>query len=521
MGEELLNFYRHKLKREYKIAFISTFIISLLIHIYKFTNTLPNHDSVYNYYDDQNILGLGRWALSLACGISSYYDLPWVIGLLSCVFIALTVVVIIAVLNIKNPVLIILTGALIAASPSITETFFFEFTADGYMIAMLLAALSVYFSRIDEKRISRWILSGICICVSCGIYQAYVSFALILAICYFINELLQNSFDKKLCLKWILRQIITYAVALAAYYAIWKLLLHITGTSAKNYQGISRLGSVSLGLLINGLKKSFKTTIMYFLQWNVLQYGFSLYSVLNIIFVPVFALGIIFSCIKSGILHRKWALGLLILCLIAIAPFAGIWHFTSEHVIYRPMMLQSLALLFVLCAQLYEKWARPKAKNLVCLFLIVIAFNEGILANISYFYMNLCYERTYADGLEMMIAIHDMQDKYDFDRIAVVGNRVYDVRWENIDSETGKMNPSGNIHFFNEVLEQNFLYDADHTVFFLKTTFGLDIKRVKSKELKRITKLKEVQAMDCWPSGDSMTVIDNTLVLKLSDYNEY
>ena len=40
------------LDKNVKMAFLSTTIIGLLIHIYKFTNTLPNHDSVYNYYSD-------------------------------------------------------------------------------------------------------------------------------------------------------------------------------------------------------------------------------------------------------------------------------------------------------------------------------------------------------------------------------------------------------------------------------------------------------------------------------------
>ena len=197
MGEGLLLFYRTKLKKEYKFAFFATFLIAILIHLYKFANTLPNHDSVYNYYSDQNILGSGRWALSMACGISSYYDLPWVIGLISCVFIALTVVVIVALFKMKNPVLIGLTGALIASSPATTETFFFLFTADGYMISMFLAALAVYWTRIEESRKSRWIFSGICICVSCGIYQAYVSFALVLAVCYFMDALLDNRHSKE------------------------------------------------------------------------------------------------------------------------------------------------------------------------------------------------------------------------------------------------------------------------------------------------------------------------------------
>ena len=75
MSEKLVEFYRQKIKKSWKIAFVSTFIAGLLVHIYKFTNTLPNHDSVMNYYADQNILGSGRWFLSIACGISSYFEM--------------------------------------------------------------------------------------------------------------------------------------------------------------------------------------------------------------------------------------------------------------------------------------------------------------------------------------------------------------------------------------------------------------------------------------------------------------
>ena len=169
--------------------------------------------------------------------MSSYFDLPWVIGLLSCVIMALTVVVIVALFGIRNPVLIGLTGALLAASPATTETFFFLYTADGYMMAMLLAALSVYFSRIEETRRSRLVLSGICLCVSCGIYQAYVSFALLLAVCYFIDALMQNRADRQTCCAWVLRQVAIYIASLAVYYAIWKLCMRVSGISPTDYQG--------------------------------------------------------------------------------------------------------------------------------------------------------------------------------------------------------------------------------------------------------------------------------------------
>lgn len=520
MGAEILCFYRTKLKKEYKIAFISTFFITLLIHLYKFTNTLPNHDSVFNYYSDQNVLGSGRWALSLACGISSYYDLPWINGLLSCIFIALTVVVIVALFELKNPVLIGLTGALLAASPATTETFFFLFTADGYMIAMFLAALSVYFSKIGETRKTRLILSGACIAISCGIYQAYVSFALLLAVCYLIDALLQNKFREKDYLKWILHQVIIYIVSLAAYYIIWKLCMYLSGTAANNYQGISDVGHIHPGLLIGGGINSIRTTMLYFLQWDVLSHGFSLYSVLNILFLVAMAIGLLISCVKSGLWKRRLGMVLLVLCLVAIMPFAGIWHFTSDSVGYRAMMLQSLTLLFVLTAVIYERWAKPFSKNVLCLFLLLIVFNNALMANISYFYMNQCYERTYAEGVEMMVEIHNLQDAYDFDKIAVVGNRIYEVQYENIDPETGHMQISGRIHILSSLIETSLLYDSEHTTKYLKATFGLDLEPVDLAQRDALLDTEEVASMGCWPARDSIAVIDDTLVIKLSDRKE-
>ncbi len=153
MGNTFIEFFRSRVSREEKLAFLSAFIAGLLVHIYKFSNTLPNSDSLYNFYDPQNIVASGRWLLSFACAPSSFFDLPWVTGLFSLVYISLTaaVVVVVRLLGIKDPVAVVLGGALIASYPGMTETFFYGFTADGYFLAMLLSALAVLFSAFECK----------------------------------------------------------------------------------------------------------------------------------------------------------------------------------------------------------------------------------------------------------------------------------------------------------------------------------------------------------------------------------
>lgn len=515
MGNGLLRLVKERVSKEQSLAFWGTSVLVLLIHLYKFTNTLPNHDSVYNYYSDQNILGSGRWALSMACGLSSYFDLPFVIGLFCAVYIGFTAAVIISLFQIKNPVVILLCGGLLAAAPATTETFFFLFTADGYMLAMLLSALAVWWSRIGEDRWIRHILSGLCVCVSCGIYQAYVSFALLLAVCYFLCELLKNSHPRREYFRWIWRQLVIYSLSLAAYYAIWKWMLFITETAANDYQGISSVG-LNVNTIVTGFVRSVKAVLLYFLQWNILEHGVTLYSVLSILTLVSLGLGLVMSFWKSGAFRRGWTVALAVICFLVIIPFACIWNFVSDRTGYRPMMLQALSVLFILNAVLYEQWAKPWAKDLVGLLLAIVVLQNGIMANISYFYMNLCYERTYAQSVEMVIKIHEIESTEHFEKVAVIGTRE-EYFWLSYDDEVGKVLPPGEAQLLTNLLENTLLIDDEHTVLFLNGTMGLELLPVEREEQQKLAQTDIVASMPCWPTTGSIQVIDEVLVIKLGE----
>ena len=149
-----------------------------------------------------------------------------------------------------------------------------------------------------------------------------------------------------------------------------------------------------------------------------------------------------------------------------------------------------------------------------------MVFNNALLANISYYYMNLCYERTYADGLEMMIKIHNLKDKYDFTKIAVLGNRRYELQTKNIDPQFKKLQTYGKLHSLNILQEKTLLYDSDHTTKFLQVTFGLDLKVVDLVQRNAMLDTEKVRNMGRWPAGNSMAVMRDTLVIKLSDRKE-
>lgn len=140
------------------------------------------------------------------------------------------------------------------------------------MMAMLLATLSVYFSRVGDKNVWHIIGAACCVCMACAIYQAYVSFALVLAVCYFMWELLKNKNTVKEYLYWVYKQIAIYISGLAVYFIISKVCLSFQNVQVNAYQGINTVGQVSLSLLSGGIKNTVRSLLLFFwsgMFWNM------------------------------------------------------------------------------------------------------------------------------------------------------------------------------------------------------------------------------------------------------------
>ena len=57
---EFLQYSRNKIKNTWKIAFVSAFVIGLLIHLPVMLSDIPNHDGLSSMYFDQNMITSGR-----------------------------------------------------------------------------------------------------------------------------------------------------------------------------------------------------------------------------------------------------------------------------------------------------------------------------------------------------------------------------------------------------------------------------------------------------------------------------
>lgn len=306
----------------------------------------------------------------------------------------------------ESPVLIILSSGLLVSFPAVTATFAYSYTADGYMVAMLLAALAATLSRVEDIRPDRWkrlLLSTALICLSCGIYQAYVSFAVLLVLGHGILELLEGKHRSKDFLRWLAVQALIFGVALGAYYGIWKLLLWLRDVPVTSYQGVGAIGTAALG---SAILRILRDLVILTVQWNFLERGITVYAVLNILTAAAFLLGLLLRSRHCGAGRR-----LILVPLVLAMPFGCfMWHFASNGVYYHPVMLQSAVIFFILTGTVYDRWFSGKAAGAAALLLTAVIFSNSVSANVFYDRMHLRYERDYSTAVELNTRIHLADD---------------------------------------------------------------------------------------------------------------
>lgn len=68
---------RTKIKNTWKIAFLSAFVLGILIHLPVMLSDIPNHDGLSSMYFDQNMITSRTMVSVCGCGFSSYFTIPW------------------------------------------------------------------------------------------------------------------------------------------------------------------------------------------------------------------------------------------------------------------------------------------------------------------------------------------------------------------------------------------------------------------------------------------------------------
>lgn len=510
LPEKIIGKLKKSISPQWKICFWSAIIIGLIAHFYKITNWLPNWDSLVFRYDSQNMVSMGRWFLPIASGVSSFYDLPWLTGLLAIIFHALGAVCITEVFNIKKNVTACLVGALVASFPTVASVMMYNYVADAYALSFLLATLAALFLTREKPK---YLLSVVLIALSVGIYQAYITVTIMLLLCYLIIETLRC--DTKIIdlVTKTVKFLLTGVIGMLVYYLALTVILKITKTALLDYQGFGDAASLS-GLNILGSLYTIKESFFgYFFDFSS---GFNLFSVLNI-----FLLGFTVALYLIYIIKHKLNIAkfLITVFLVALLPIgASVLSFVNCNIDYHNLMKMGFLVFYLLFILIYEivefdniKLSAVKSWSVLLLSAVLI-FNYIIIANASYHKLNMAYEKSIGTLNRIADRIEQTQGAKECDSILVLG------ALENSEAYSSDLPPemTGTTDGFiiradDEIVGQSVLCSA------LNDYCGKNYKFLSGKEKEDLLKKADENSLSCWPDKNSIQVIDNVIVIKLGD----
>ena len=528
---EIWNDLRANMRKEWKTAFLTVFVLGLLIHFPVMAGDYPNHDGLASMYFDQNMITSGRWFLTVACGFSSYFSLPWVTGLMSLAFLGVGAAALIEFLEIKNEPVVFLISGLLVSFPALASTYAYLYTADGYSLALCLVFLAAAFTK---KRKWGFVPGGICLALSMGTYQSYLPFAIALSMYGCLIALPEENTVKKK-VNNILRYLYMGLTGLGLYYVILQILLKIQGKELDTYQGINGMaagGGISFGEKLRGVYQDF---FAFTVNGNVLYNNMISFAAL-VVLAAITAL-LFLRFIRRNGYWKKWYF--YPVCLIAVLMIPAAFNvilFISPDATYHLLMryqwclvpILPLAFLFrrgflhtELSGQFSPLRRRDpeilKKPSVICnivmqwaalLCAAVLVLNYAVTDNIAYSNLQKKYEKTYAYCLRLADRMEQTEGYYTGMPVAMVGVQSK----ENLPETDITKAVTGNMIG----MPGDYLVYADTNYqAFMKHYLGVTIELVSDEEMERIYRSREYQELSSFPKEGSMKVVDGILYIKL------
>lgn len=489
-----------------RTAFISAVIFGLIAHMPALNFDVPNHDGLDSIYFDQNMLTSGRWFLGAACGVSSFYSLHWVIGVLSLIYLAVTAVFVAKLLKVKSPLFIVMIAGLLVTFPTLASNFAYSFTMDGYMMGLMFAVIAVYLVSVCKLG---FVWGGVFLAFSMGIYQAYLPVAMLLSL-YMALLILTEKTGIGEKISRVLKYLYMGVIGVGLYYVILKLLLAVTGKELDTYQGMnSAAESISLAETFKAVYKDF---FSFTLKGHILFANPVALTAVAVLAVS-FAVVLLIRAAKEKWFKSAWFYVILVATAVIVPLFANVMLIISKDITYHSLMRYQWVVFGIIATAFIENYLRGNESTrenfiewvttvsvLVCIICNILALNVG--------YSNLekKYERTYAYCLRLADRIEQTEGYYEGIPIYMIGY-VGDDNFPEVDITADvtdhMLNVGGNWLF----------YTPRNYELFYKHYMGISFNFLMPEEANYYD-TEEYVAMPSFPGKGSTKVVDGVLYVK-------
>lgn len=405
-----------RISKRTKVTFIAAMVLGLLAHMTMFTNKLPNHDDAWYMFGAVDGVQSGRWLLPWLLQVDGPFSMPWLLGLLGLIFLALTACVVTKLYRIDGVIGCTLAAGLLVTFPSVAATYSYMFTSDAYFFGVLLAALAAYVATRDHVMA----LPGgaLLLMLSLGIYQSYLPMAVALMLGALIFEVLdaEKSFPR---LVWKgVRLLFTIGLGVLAYMGVARLATRDVGLTP--YMGIDNMGTVDPKGLPSLIVKCYTEYGPMFFK-NSLGYNFDIVNVLLVIgagcAIVLAACTILWK--RPGVLRGIMAAVLMVLLplaanMIHIMVNGGLVHTLMIYgMVLVPIFVIGLACTASKCVAQKEQVTMRSVNAILSWALVAVltatTFSYVVTDNAAYFKMNMNYEQLKAYSQRLLTTVESIE----------------------------------------------------------------------------------------------------------------
>ncbi len=511
-----------------KSCFAGALLTGLFTHLYVFTNKLYNYDELVHTPQGYGLgAELNRWFLEIMGRTTSdrmggTFSLPLWNGMLTLLLLTVSAMLVVRMFALDNAVFSFFIGAFMTSVPPVVCMFYFMYTAAFYAVGICLSVLAAYLLVRYPQKIWVDLAAVILLCCSVATYQSYFSNT----VCLLLIGLILQCVDERSTFRELLLLAVRYlallVLSLALYLGMNRLLLRywqIPPETMGGYQGLDTMGQVGLSDILAGIQKSYQSFFMLAGQQPVLSMNVRALQMRA--YQGIFLL--LLASIAGVLLLQKnaWTKKLLLAALVAAFP-VGVFliYLMAPEAYGYPLMFYSLAFLFVLFFALLHRAGGvifkklPPVKSLMewaaTAVSVVLLFFYVWYGNGNYMSMDYTKMRDFAYLETMVTQIKSLDGYSDELPLAFIGNDIVDETEQTSvgieewifhmagRSLTTNINGIPRLHLITDYLNYTPVI-CDYV------------------EACRLMQLQEVRDMPCYPDQGSIQIVDDVIVVKISD----
>ena len=500
---------------QWKVCFFTAILTGLLAHLYKITSWLPNWDSLVFRYDSQNMVALGRWFLPVVCSFSSFYDLPFLNGIIAIVFHALSAVCICRMFNVRKNVTAGLMGAVIVSFPTVTSVMMYNYVADGYSIAFFLSTLAAMYMTGEKPR---YLLASVLIALSSGIYQAYITVTIMLILLKLTDDILYKDLTFRIASKKALNMLLLGALGVVVYIVVLKVILAILSAELLDYQGVNSTASLS-GINLPATLYIIKETFMK--CFFNMSGGVNVYVSLNVFILLFTVLFYVQHIVREKLYKKPGKIFTIVILGILLVFGAAALAFINPDIDYHNLMLMGYVVFYLFFILIYERGSGKSEKCAllkcwtVLLITAVLISNQVVIANVSYHKAQMAYEKSYGVLLRIADRIEQTPGSENCDKILVIGALDNSEEYSyNLTPDITGITNGYIIRADDEVVGQSVLTSS------LNDYCDKNYEFISGEEKRKLMQREDIKAMEKWPLKESVAIVDGTVVIKLGAEGE-